>query len=161
MTSGILPSPGAGPHWPDRAGHDHRGHAGRMCRAGRADADPGGSGAVLRFHLIREGRDKVVARGVLRARVTQTCVITPGRIRRPVEEVFQVRFVPSGEESDDIDPDADDEIPFEGNSIDLGEAAAEQLGWRWIPYPRMPGVEMPPVEEEPDDHPFAALRRLN
>ena len=28
------------------------------------------------FHLIREGRDTVLARGVLRARVTQTCVIS-------------------------------------------------------------------------------------
>jgi uncharacterized metal-binding protein YceD (DUF177 family) len=113
------------------------------------------------FHLVREGRDRVLARGVLRARVTQTCVITLDEFDPEVEEVFQVCFVPSGEESDDVDPDADDEIPFEGNAIDLGEAAAEQLGLALDPYPRMPGVEMPPVEEEPDEHPFAALRRLN
>jgi hypothetical protein len=25
----------------------------------------------------------------------------------------------------------------------------------------MPGVEMPEVEEDPEPHPFAALRRLN
>ena len=113
------------------------------------------------FHLIRESRDKVLARGVLRATVTQTCVISLDDFDAPVEEVFQVRFVPSGEESDDIDPDSDDEIPFEGNAIDLGEAAAEQLGLALDPYPRMPGVEMPEVEDEPDPHPFAALRRLN
>jgi uncharacterized metal-binding protein YceD (DUF177 family) len=113
------------------------------------------------YHLIREGRDQVLARGVLRARVTQTCVITLDEFDPPVQEVFQVRFVPSGEESDDIDPDSDDEIPFEGNMIDLGEAAAEQLGLALDPYPRMPGAEMPPVEDKPDEHPFAALRRLN
>lgn len=118
-------------------------------------------GLSCSFHLIREGRDRVVARGVLRARVTQVCVITLDEFDASLEEVFQVRFVPSGEELDEIDPDADDEIPFEGNSIDLGEAAAEQLGLALDPYPRIPGVEMPPVEEEPDDHPFAALRRLN
>jgi hypothetical protein len=28
------------------------------------------------FHLIREGRDVVCARGVLHARVTQTCVVS-------------------------------------------------------------------------------------
>jgi uncharacterized metal-binding protein YceD (DUF177 family) len=113
------------------------------------------------FHLIREARDIVLARGVLRARVTQTCVISLEEFDAPVEEIFQVRFVPSGEESDDIDPESDDEIPFEGNLIDLGEAAAEQLGLALDPYPRMPGVEIPAVEDEPEPHPFAALRRLN
>jgi uncharacterized metal-binding protein YceD (DUF177 family) len=113
------------------------------------------------FHLIREGRDMVLARGVLTVRVTQTCVISLEDFDSEVEEIFQVRFVPSGEEADDIDPESDDEIPFEGNQIDLGEAAAEQLGLALDPYPRMPGVEMPMSEDEPDPHPFAALRRLN
>lgn len=113
------------------------------------------------FHLIREGRDKVSARGVLHARVTQTCVISLEAFNAPVEEVFQVRFVPLGEESDEPDPESDDEIPFEGNVIDLGEAAAEQLGLALDPYPRMPGTEMPELQEDPEPHPFAALRRLN
>jgi uncharacterized metal-binding protein YceD (DUF177 family) len=113
------------------------------------------------FHLIRESRDKLLARGVLRAAVTQTCVISLEEFDSTVEETFQVRFVPSGEESDDIDPESDDEIPFEGNLIDLGEAAAEQLGLALDPYPRMPGVEFPATEDDPDPHPFAALRRLN
>jgi uncharacterized metal-binding protein YceD (DUF177 family) len=113
------------------------------------------------FHLIREGRDIVLARGVLNARVTQVCVISLEEFDASVQEIFQVRFVPSGEESDDIDPESDDEIPFEGNQIDLGEAASEQLGLALDPYPRMPGVEMPGVEDEPEPHPFAALRRLN
>jgi uncharacterized metal-binding protein YceD (DUF177 family) len=113
------------------------------------------------FHLIREGRDIVLARGVLRACITQTCVISLEDFDSTLQEVFQVRFVPSGEETEDIDPDSDDEIPFEGNSIDLGEAAAEQLGLALDPYPRMPGVEMPEIEEDPEPHPFAALRRLN
>jgi uncharacterized metal-binding protein YceD (DUF177 family) len=113
------------------------------------------------FHLIRESRDIVLARGVLRARVTQTCVISLDEFDADVQEIFQVRFVPSGEESDDIDPESDDEIPFEGNLIDLGEAAAEQLGLALDPYPRMPGVEMPETGDEPEPHPFAALRRLN
>ncbi len=123
------------------------------------------------FHLIREGRDIVVARGVLRALVTQTCVVTLEEFDAPVEEVFQVRFVPSGEENDDLDPETDDEIPFEGNRIDLGEAAAEQLALALEPYPRIANIktvgigltdiEMPEAEDNPQPHPFAALRRLN
>ena len=72
--------------------------AGGMCRAGRADEDPGSAGLSCSFHLIREGRDRVVARGVLRARVTQICVISLDEFDASLEEVFQVRFVPSGEE---------------------------------------------------------------
>ena len=112
------------------------------------------------FHLVRDGRT-VFARGVLRAKVAQTCVVSLDDLDAPVEEVFQVRFVPGGQETDDIDPESDDEIPFEGNVIDLGEAAAEQLGLALDPYPRMPGVDMPAVEDEPEQHPFEALRRLN
>src|SRR3978361_1160076 len=113
------------------------------------------------FHLIREGRDTVLARGVLRATVTQTCVISLEEFDAPVEEVFQVRFVPSGEETDDIDPEAEDEIPFEGTHIDLGEAAADRLGLALDPYPRMPGVELPVAEGQPAPPRCGALRRLN
>lgn len=116
------------------------------------------------FHLIREGRDNVFARGHLRARITQTCVVTLEDFEAPLEETFQVRFVPSGEETDDIDPESDDEIPFEGNLIDLGEAAAEQLALALDPYPRMPDATLDDPETEAEPHPFAALaglRRLN
>jgi uncharacterized metal-binding protein YceD (DUF177 family) len=113
------------------------------------------------FHLVREGRDSVLARGVLRARVTQTCVVSLDDFDAPLEEVFQVCFVPSGQETDEIDPEADDEIPFEDNTIDLGEAAAEQLGLALDPYPRMPGAEASGVEDQPQPHLFDALRRLN
>ena len=40
-------------------------------------------------------------------------------------------------------------IPFEGNVIDLGETAAEQLGLALDPYPRISGVEMPTIEDKP------------
>jgi uncharacterized metal-binding protein YceD (DUF177 family) len=116
------------------------------------------------FHLMRQGRDVVLARGYLRARITQTCVVSLEDFEATVEENFQVRFVPSGDESDEIDPETDDEVPFEGNQIDLGEAAAEQLGLALDPYPRMPGAELPEAEADVEPHPFAALaglRRLN
>ena len=113
------------------------------------------------FYLLREGQHHVLARGSLQAMVTQICVISLEEFDAPVEEVFQVRFVPSGEETDQIDPEADDEIPFEGDIIDLGEAAAEQLGLALPLYPRIPGVELPTNEGEPEPHPFASLRRLN
>ncbi|OYV36653.1 MAG: hypothetical protein B7Z80_15005 [Rhodospirillales bacterium 20-64-7] len=113
------------------------------------------------FHLERESRDIVSARGHLRARVTQTCVVTLEDFEASIEEHFQVRFVPEGRESEELNLDADDEIPFAGNQVDIGEAASEQLGLALDPYPRLPGAELPEPEEEPEENPFAALRRLN
>ncbi|WP_428487665.1 YceD family protein [Rhodopila sp.] len=125
---------------------------------------PGVHAVSCVFHLTRERHDAVAARGHLRAVVTQTCILSLEDFQHSVEEVFQVRFVPADQVSDDIDPQADDEIPVEGNVIDLGEAAAEQLGLALDPYPRMPGADVPEAETAAEPHPFAALaglRRLN
>lgn len=121
------------------------------------------------FHLVREDRDHFAARGHLRATITQTCIVSMEDFDTEVEETFQVRFVPAEEESEIIDPEADDDLPYEGNTIDLGEAAAEQLGLAIDPYPRMPGAELPEeagaADSEPEPpHPFASLaglRKLN
>jgi len=112
------------------------------------------------FHLLRQGRDVVVARGRLHARITQLCVVSLEDFQSTVAETFQIRFVPAGQESDDLDPEADDELPLDANTIDLGEAAAEQLGLALDPYPRMPGASLPEDEAEPAPHPFAALAGL-
>jgi uncharacterized metal-binding protein YceD (DUF177 family) len=119
---------------------------------------------VCDFHLTRGGQGRVLAQGRLRARISQTCVVTLEDFDADLEEAFQVRFVPEDELSEAIDLEDDDEIPFEGTTIDLGEAAAEQLGLALDPYPRMPGAELEVPPEEDDSHPFAGLsglRRLN
>ena len=119
-----------------------------------------------RFSLRSLGAGIVEADGVLDANVTQACVISLEPFEQPVVERFTVRFVPA-EPSDDMDPDAIDEIPYEGDRIDLGEAAVEQLALALDPFPRKPGVALPPglSEDEPADavtatiHPFADLGR--
>lgn len=121
---------------------------------------------TCRFHLIRETGSRFAARGHLQARLTQTCIVSAEDFDTDVEETFQIRFVPAGEESEVIDPDADDDLPYEGNAIDLGEATAEQLGLALDPYPRMPGAELPDGGSGAGTqvHPFAslaALRKLN
>jgi uncharacterized metal-binding protein YceD (DUF177 family) len=113
---------------------------------------------AVEFRMRREGRS-VIARGHLRARVTQTCIISAEDFDADVEERFRVRFVPAGTESNDDDPESDDEIPYEGEMIDLGEEAAEQLALALDPYPRMPGAALPEAEAETETNPFAALRR--
>lgn len=113
------------------------------------------------FHLTPEGDHAVLAVGHLRATVTRTCVVSLEDFDTVVQERFTVRFVPSGAESDDDDPDSPDEIPFESNTIDLGEAAAEQLGLALDPYPRKPGAVLPDEAlGQGPTNPFAALAAL-
>ncbi len=105
----------------------------------------------------REG--EIVAECVLRARLVRECVVTLEPFGVSIEERFRVRFVPAGTESDDEDPEADDEVGYDGAAIDLGEAAVEQLALTLDPYPRKAGAKLPPEANDPDENPFAALVR--
>ena len=82
------------------------------------------------------------ADGVLEALVTRTCVVTLAPLEETVREAFTVLFVP--EESmpaeDDGDPDSPDLVPYDGATIDLGEATVEQLALTLDPFPRVPDV---------------------
>ncbi len=121
---------------------------------------------TCRFRLRAQADRAIQAEGRLQARVVRTCVVSLDDFESDVTEDFRVRFVPARpdlpdvEDPEELDPDSDDEIPFEGGTLDLGEAATEQLALALDPYPRKPGAEMP---EEPGDatlSPFAALARL-
>jgi uncharacterized metal-binding protein YceD (DUF177 family) len=113
-----------------------------------------------RFELSREGDGvSVLAEGHLIAEVTQTCVTSAEDFAARVEEAFTIRFVPAGMEREDPDPDLPDEIPYETDSIDLGEATAEQLGLALDPWPRIEGATVPMIDDEEDGSPFAMLAR--
>ncbi|MBV8457256.1 MAG: DUF177 domain-containing protein [Acetobacteraceae bacterium] len=130
----------------------------------RALAERFGIPAVLslrcRLTLRRLSRDVVAGSGQLTAQVVRVCGVTLDNFEMDVTEAFSVRFVPEGTESADIDPETEDEIPYSGDVIDLGEAAAEQLALALKPYPRRPGAELAIGEQEPEVHPFAALEEL-
>ncbi|MEI7711994.1 MAG: DUF177 domain-containing protein [Rhodospirillales bacterium] len=113
-----------------------------------------------RFDLMRETNTIVRATGLLSARVVQTCIVSLEDFEATVQEEFTARFVPSGTENDDPDPESEDEIPYEHGVLGLGEAAAEQLGLALDPYPRKDGAALPDIAEEDEPHPFAALDRL-
>ena len=82
-------------------------------------------------------------------------------VEQRVTEQFAIRFVPAGTEREDDDPESPDEVPYEGRTIDLGEAAAEQLALALDPYPRAPGVTLDSRgEADGEDGPFGTLRRL-
>ncbi len=123
---------------------------------------PGLHALTCQFHVARQmdaRSGEIIAEGHLRARLDRECVVTLERFTLSVEERFRVRFVPHGTEAGDDDPESDDEIPYEGTAIDLGEAAVEQLALTLDPYPRKPGAALPPEANDPEENPFAALAR--
>ena len=115
---------------------------------------------ACRFHLRRVG-ETVLADGALEARVVQSCVVSLEPVEQEVRELFALRFVPAGQERADDDPEAADELGYEGGRIDLGEAAAEQLALALDPYPRHPDAVLEGGEDEEEiAHPFARLAEL-
>jgi uncharacterized metal-binding protein YceD (DUF177 family) len=109
------------------------------------------------FKLRRVGADTIEAQGVLRAQVTETCVVSLDPFCHGVQEAFTVHFVPSGAEDDNPDPEAIDQIPYSGSAADLGEAAVEQLALALDPFPRKPGAALPADATDEMPGPFAAL----
>ncbi len=102
----------------------------------------------------------ITASGRLRARVRQGCVVTLDPFDAEITEDFAVRFVPLGTEADDLDLEAEDEIAYQGGTIDLGEAACEQLALALDPFPRKPGAELPDADGPQAGGAFAALSKL-
>ncbi|MBE7210199.1 MAG: DUF177 domain-containing protein [Gluconacetobacter diazotrophicus] len=107
--------------------------------------------AALRCRFALGAPDRngaVAADGELEAEVERICVVSLEPFPAPVRERFAIRFVPAGSVGDgegeegELDPDADDEVPYAGETIDLGAAAVEQLALCLDPYPRRPGVEL-------------------
>ncbi len=109
------------------------------------------------FKLRRVGAATVEAQGVLRAEVTEACVVSLDPFSHDVQERFTVHFVPSGTEDDNPDPEAVDQIPYSAGAADLGEAAVEQLALALDPFPRKPGAVLPDEATAETPNPFAAL----
>jgi uncharacterized metal-binding protein YceD (DUF177 family) len=123
------------------------------------DVTPKGGG---RFHVA----------GRVRARVGQTCVVTLDPIENDIDEEVDLIFAPPEQipelsalvdeaaESDDEIPDPPE--PIVNGVIDLGRLATDALFLGIDPYPRRPDAvfEPPLVAEDPEDHPFAALKAL-
>lgn len=101
----------------------------------------------------------IYGRGHLSAWVTRVCVVSAEDFETLVEDEFTIRFVPAGSETDDLPPDEPDEIPCDGDTIDLGAAATEQLALVLDPYPRREGATMPDLKGLEDALPFVALSR--
>ena len=118
----------------------------------------------------RGGRFHVAGRVL--ARVGQTCVVTLDPIENDIDEEIDLIFAPPEQipELSDLVDDAaesseaipDPPEPIVNGIIDLGRVATDALFLGIDPHPRRPDAvfEPPLVADDPEDHPFAALKAL-
>jgi hypothetical protein len=112
------------------------------------------------FDLTRRG-DGIAAKGEVRARVGQTCVVTLEPIESEVREAVDLVFVPDGEFAAAIKRGTEPPEPLADGTIDLGVVSTEFLMLGLDPYPRKPGAAFASTPtEKRGESPFAPLARL-
>jgi uncharacterized metal-binding protein YceD (DUF177 family) len=148
--------------------------AGPAVRA--AMADVAGLREVMSAHasldVTPKSGGRVHVAGRVQARIGQTCVVSLDPIENAIDEAIDLIFAPPEQipemaalvdeaaESDTEIPDPPE--PIENGMIDLGRVATDALFLAVDPYPRKPDVVFEPlvVADDPEDHPFAALKAL-
>ena len=110
--------------------------------------------------------------GQVRARIGQNCVVTLEPMESDIDEEVDLTFAPPDQipemaalidEAERSDGDTPDPLEaIENGIIDLGRVATDALYLAVNPYPRKPDAVFEPVveAEDPEDHPFAALKAL-
>ena len=118
---------------------------------------------------VSRGTADIVARGVIRAAVKQSCVATGEPVAAEIDETFAVYFrsQPTGtgdEEEIELGEEEMDVIFSDAGLVDVGEAAAQTLALHLDPYPRSPDAESAlkeaGVKDEGEAGPFGALAAL-
>ena len=118
-------------------------------------------------HVEPDGRGGASVDGVLRATVTQTCVVTLDEFDNQIEEAISIDFAPPEAIAGDADglieiDDSDPPDPLVNGEIDLAAVVGEFLALAVDPYPRKPGAvfDAPSEPSGSKDSPFAALEQL-
>lgn len=121
------------------------------------------------YDLTLMHRNEIHAIGKLKALVMQNCVVSLEDFPSAIQESFELKFVPADKIKSSIEEiDEPDEIPYEGDSIDLGEVTSEQLFLSLDAYPHKEGASHPLILNEDDlpktqskeTNPFAVLKSL-
>ncbi|QLH71778.1 YceD family protein [Rhodopseudomonas palustris] len=130
----------------------------------------GVSEATASFDLKPFSDGRVHLTGRVRAKVTQTCVVTLDPVDNVIDEQVDLTFLPpeqirelADSVDDDGEPDpSDPPEAIERGIIDIGRVATDALYLGLDPYPRKPDAVFEPMVDraDPDMNPFAALKAL-
>lgn len=122
--------------------------------------------------VMQMGGGRISVVGSVKARIGQTCVVTLDPIENDLDESIDLIFAPESQIpqlADLVDEAAASEAevpdppePIMNGIIDLGRVATDALFLGVDPYPRKPDAifELPTIPDDPEDHPFAALKTL-
>ena len=124
------------------------------------------------FDMRLKSGGRVHVTGRVHARIGQVCVVTLEPIDNEINEDIDLIFAPTEQiprlsELVDDAAESNTEVldppePIVDGVIDLGRLATDALFLAVDPYPRRPDAVFEPAAEvnDPEDHPFAALKAL-
>lgn len=119
-----------------------------------------------RFLIGRDGAT-ITATGRMRASIVQSCAVSGEDLPARIDEPLALRFVAeptAGDDEIELEADELDEITYEGDRFDLGEAVAQSLALAIDPFATGPEADRVRREvglDEPErENPFAALKGL-
>jgi uncharacterized metal-binding protein YceD (DUF177 family) len=112
--------------------------------------------------LRRRGGEILLLEATFEADFVQACTVTLEPVPGSVSDRFALVYGPTSEERHEIEHSVDEPAfePLEGDTIDIGEAVAQELSLLLPVYPRQPGAGLEVEFSEELSGPFASLARL-
>jgi uncharacterized metal-binding protein YceD (DUF177 family) len=118
---------------------------------------------VAEVELRRQSLEVILLEAEYAANFEQCCAVTLEPVRGAVSDRFSLVYGPAPEEAREISLTAEEPAfePLNGNSIDIGEAVAQELSLALPIFPRDPAAAIDQAAmAEPLQGPFATLARM-
>jgi hypothetical protein len=133
--------------------------AGEVRRITATDAEAAALARRLGVESVRDlaaeaslkprAKGQVLVLGQLRATLGRLCVVTLEPMDEVIDQPFAAIFAPAAQAGPAaelaLEPEGEDEEPYDGQGFDLGEYLAQTLAVSLDPWPRSPGAELPPA----------------
>jgi uncharacterized metal-binding protein YceD (DUF177 family) len=118
---------------------------------------------VAEVELRRQSSEVILLEAEFAAEFEQCCAVTLEPVRGAVSDRFSLVYGPAPQEEQEIALTSDEPAfePLYGNSIDIGEAVAQELSLALPIFPRDPEARIDEAAiTEPLQGPFATLARV-
>lgn len=130
--------------------------------------------AEVTLEILPGKQERLRLTGRLRAALQQLCVVTLEPVAATIDETFTVIYAGSAEDGAEVAIEGSGDVagdvigrdgawdePWPGDTLDVGEAVAQQLALAIDPYPRASGaVPEQAAPESAQARPFAALSSM-
>ena len=118
-------------------------------------------------YMVNIENDRIIFKGILAAKLHQSCAISGQKFPVAITEPFNIAFVEKTDAENldqevELDSDDCDILEYENAQFDIGEALAQTLYLALDPYPRGPNADIAAkkLTSEEEAGPFGALAAL-